>query len=189
MVTLAFGTIIQILINEMTFLTEGPMGITLSKPTLFGHQLDETEFYWVVLACLVASLIFVHSVLRSQLADAACSGLGIPPGLVREDVRRAVRQGKSHVETKGGAAHDEQLTHAESALLSWALSDAVAREALSRLRTMGVAVMLDEFGPGAAGLDALRTLPLVAPVTLSDFFDRVTPARDGEDDAYALTRQ
>ncbi|RTL37801.1 MAG: branched-chain amino acid ABC transporter ATP-binding protein/permease [Burkholderiales bacterium] len=70
MVTLAFGTIIQILINEMTFLTEGPMGITLTKPTLFGHQLDETEFYWVVLACLVASLVFVHRVLHSQLGRA-----------------------------------------------------------------------------------------------------------------------
>ena len=34
MVTLAFGTIIQILINEMTFLTNGPMGITLQKPLL-----------------------------------------------------------------------------------------------------------------------------------------------------------
>ena len=29
MVTLAFGTIIQILINEMTFLTEGPLGIKI----------------------------------------------------------------------------------------------------------------------------------------------------------------
>ena len=70
MVTLAFGTIIQILINEMTFLTEGPMGITLTKPTLFGHQLDETEYYWLVMACLVASLIFVHRVLHSQLGRA-----------------------------------------------------------------------------------------------------------------------
>ncbi|MBI3348605.1 MAG: branched-chain amino acid ABC transporter ATP-binding protein/permease [Burkholderiales bacterium] len=70
MVTLAFGTIIQILINEMTFLTEGPMGITLTKPSLFGHQLDETEYYWLVLACLVASLIFVHRVLHSQLGRA-----------------------------------------------------------------------------------------------------------------------
>src|SRR3954451_19854671 len=41
MVTLAFGTIVQILINEMTFLTGGPMGITLTKPPLFGHKLDE----------------------------------------------------------------------------------------------------------------------------------------------------
>ncbi|MCF8205603.1 MAG: branched-chain amino acid ABC transporter ATP-binding protein/permease [Methylotenera sp.] len=70
MVTLAFGTIIQILINEMTFLTEGPMGITLTKPTLFGHQLDETEFYWLVMVCLVASLVFVHRVLHSQLGRA-----------------------------------------------------------------------------------------------------------------------
>src|ERR1043165_80129 len=38
MVTLAFGTIIQILINEMDFLTNGPMGITLTKPKLLGHQ-------------------------------------------------------------------------------------------------------------------------------------------------------
>ena len=44
MVTLAFGTIIQILINEMTFLTEGPLGIKLGKPSLFGAKLDEREF-------------------------------------------------------------------------------------------------------------------------------------------------
>src|SRR6478735_6223611 len=43
MVTLAFGTIVQILINEMTFLTEGPMGITLSKPAVFGKVLDVTS--------------------------------------------------------------------------------------------------------------------------------------------------
>jgi branched-chain amino acid transport system permease protein len=70
MVTLAFGTIVQILINEMSFLTEGPMGITLTKPSIFGHQLDETEYYWLVLALLVASLIFVHRVLRSHLGRA-----------------------------------------------------------------------------------------------------------------------
>jgi ABC-type branched-subunit amino acid transport system permease subunit len=34
MVTLAFGTIVQILINEMTFLTEGPLGIMLTKPSV-----------------------------------------------------------------------------------------------------------------------------------------------------------
>jgi len=70
MVTLAFGTIVQILINEMSFLTEGPMGITLTKPTVFGRELDETEYYWLVLAVLIASLIFVHRVLRSQLGRA-----------------------------------------------------------------------------------------------------------------------
>lgn len=70
MVTLAFGTIIQILINEMTFLTEGPMGIKLSKPPLFGHRLDEQEFFWVVGVLLIASLLVVDRILRSHLGRA-----------------------------------------------------------------------------------------------------------------------
>ena len=70
MVTLAFGTIIQILINEMTFLTEGPLGIKLAKPALFGTQLGERGFYWVVLVMLVLSLIVVHRILRSHLGRA-----------------------------------------------------------------------------------------------------------------------
>jgi len=70
MVTLAFGTIIQILINEMSFLTEGPMGIKLEKPPLLGHKLDEREFFWLVGALLVASLIVVHRILRSHLGRA-----------------------------------------------------------------------------------------------------------------------
>ncbi|RYF76307.1 MAG: branched-chain amino acid ABC transporter ATP-binding protein/permease [Comamonadaceae bacterium] len=70
MVTLAFGTIIQILINEMSFLTEGPMGIKLDKPSLFGHKLDEREFYWVVVVLMVLALIVVHRILRSHLGRA-----------------------------------------------------------------------------------------------------------------------
>lgn len=70
MVTLAFGTIIQILINEMSFLTEGPMGIKLTKPYLLGVKLDEQSFYWVVCAMLALSLVVVHRVLRSQLGRA-----------------------------------------------------------------------------------------------------------------------
>jgi branched-chain amino acid transport system permease protein len=70
MVTLAFGTIIQILINEMTFLTEGPLGIKVAKPELLGIKLGEREFYWVVLAMLVLSLIVVHRILRSHLGRA-----------------------------------------------------------------------------------------------------------------------
>ena len=70
MVTLAFGTIIQILINEMTFLTEGPLGIKLAKPSLAGRKLDEQEFFWLVGVLLIASLVFVHRVLRSHLGRA-----------------------------------------------------------------------------------------------------------------------
>ena len=70
MVTLAFGTIIQILINEMDFLTEGPLGIKLGKPAMAGMQLGEREFFWLVGALLVVSLIVVHRVLRSHLGRA-----------------------------------------------------------------------------------------------------------------------
>ncbi|MES2991972.1 MAG: branched-chain amino acid ABC transporter ATP-binding protein/permease [Pseudomonadota bacterium] len=70
MVTLAFGTIIQILINEMTFLTEGPMGIKLQKPALFGHVLDEREYYWLCAVLMVLALIVVHRILRSHLGRA-----------------------------------------------------------------------------------------------------------------------
>ena len=70
MVTLAFGTIIQILINEMTFLTEGPLGIKLAKPSLFGVKLGEQEFYWLVLVMLVLALVVVHRILRSHLGRA-----------------------------------------------------------------------------------------------------------------------
>lgn len=70
MVTLAFGTIIQILINEMTFLTEGPLGLKIPKPTLEGYKLTEQSFYWVVCAMTALSLLVVHRILQSQLGRA-----------------------------------------------------------------------------------------------------------------------
>ncbi|WP_197035007.1 ATP-binding cassette domain-containing protein [Herbaspirillum sp. RV1423] len=70
MVTLAFGTIIQILINEMTFLTDGPMGVKLPKPMFGGVKLDEVEFFYVVAVLMVLSLIVVHRILRSNLGRA-----------------------------------------------------------------------------------------------------------------------
>ena len=70
MVTLAFGTIIQILINEMSFLTEGPLGIKLQKPLLLGSQLDERGYFWLVAVSMVLALIVVHRVLRSHLGRA-----------------------------------------------------------------------------------------------------------------------
>jgi branched-chain amino acid transport system permease protein len=70
MVTLAFGTIIQILINEMTFLTEGPMGIKISKPVIFGAKLSEVHYFYLVAALMVISLIVVHRILKSNLGRA-----------------------------------------------------------------------------------------------------------------------
>ncbi|HVE08205.1 MAG TPA: branched-chain amino acid ABC transporter ATP-binding protein/permease [Paraburkholderia sp.] len=70
MVTLAFGTIIQILINEMDFLTSGPLGIKIPKPAFGGARMNETEYYWLVAALLVVSLVVVHRVLKSHLGRA-----------------------------------------------------------------------------------------------------------------------
>ncbi|MEO7494184.1 MAG: branched-chain amino acid ABC transporter ATP-binding protein/permease [Massilia sp.] len=70
MVTLAFGTIIQILINEMTWLTEGPMGIKIGKPVLFGAKLSEVHYFYMVAALMVLSLIVVHRLLKSHLGRA-----------------------------------------------------------------------------------------------------------------------
>ncbi|MBB5403047.1 branched-chain amino acid ABC transporter ATP-binding protein/permease [Paraburkholderia youngii] len=70
MVTLAFGTILQILINEMDFLTNGPMGVKIPKPSLGARPMNEVEYYWLVAVLLVASLIVVHRVLKSHLGRA-----------------------------------------------------------------------------------------------------------------------
>lgn len=86
MVTLAFGTIVQILINEMSFLTEGPVGIKIPKPSFFGHMTDEREYFWIVVILMLASLLMVHRILKSHLGRAfealrdspvACDCMGV----------------------------------------------------------------------------------------------------------------
>jgi branched-chain amino acid transport system permease protein len=86
MVTLAFGTIIQILINEMTFLTEGPIGIKVAKPIFFGHKLNEIDYFYVVAVLMVVALVVVHRILKSHLGRAfealrdspvACDCMGV----------------------------------------------------------------------------------------------------------------
>ena len=70
MVTLAFGTIIRILINEMTFLTEGPLGIKVGKPLLFGHKFSEMQFYYLAAILMVLSLIVVDRIVKSHFGRA-----------------------------------------------------------------------------------------------------------------------
>ena len=70
MVTLAFGTIIQILINEMTFLTNGPLGLSVRKPIWFAHQITGTDYYYIVLVALVLTLFVVQRILKSHLGRA-----------------------------------------------------------------------------------------------------------------------
>lgn len=70
MVTLAFGTIVQIFINEMDFLTNGPLGISLRKPDFFGYRLTATDYYFVVMTIMVLTLVVVHRILKSHLGRA-----------------------------------------------------------------------------------------------------------------------
>ena len=86
MVTLAFGTIAQILINEMTWLTEGPLGIKIPKPDLMGVPMTKAEYFWLVSAILIVSLIVVDRFVKSQIGRAfealrdspiACDCMGV----------------------------------------------------------------------------------------------------------------
>jgi ABC-type branched-subunit amino acid transport system ATPase component/ABC-type branched-subunit amino acid transport system permease subunit len=81
MVTLAFGTIVQILINEMTFLTDGPLGIPLKRPLVFdwrpwgdvmpflkmsAKRMADLQFYYVVALALIVTLIVISRLLASR---------------------------------------------------------------------------------------------------------------------------
>lgn len=86
MVTLAFGTIAQILINEMTWLTEGPLGIKIPKPDLMGVPMTKAEYFWMVGIILIVSMIIVDRFVKSQIGRAfealrdspiACDCMGV----------------------------------------------------------------------------------------------------------------
>ena len=86
MVTLAFGTIVQILINEMTWLTEGPLGIKLPLPQILGTTASEFEYFWLVAILALASMVVVDRFLKSQIGRAfealrdspiACDCMGV----------------------------------------------------------------------------------------------------------------
>jgi ABC-type branched-subunit amino acid transport system ATPase component/ABC-type branched-subunit amino acid transport system permease subunit len=85
MVTLAFGTIVQILINEMTFLTNGPLGISLEKPMFIdlrdysetfsfldmsAKRMRDMEFYYVVAIALVVTLVIINRLVASRYGRA-----------------------------------------------------------------------------------------------------------------------
>ncbi len=85
MVTLAFGTIVQILINEMSDLTNGPLGIKLSTPLFLDlrdwgstiplfdmslKRMKEVEYYYICAIALVLALLVINRILASHLGRA-----------------------------------------------------------------------------------------------------------------------
>jgi branched-chain amino acid transport system permease protein len=86
MVTLAFGTIAQILINEMDFITNGPQGLKVLKPVVFGHQVTAVDFYYFVFGLTLLALLVVNRLLKSHVGRAfealrgspvACDCMGV----------------------------------------------------------------------------------------------------------------
>ncbi len=94
MVTLAFGTIVQILINEMTDLgpwlgnlnlTNGPLGVTLNTPVFFDwrewgdavpifemnlKRMREMQYFYVCAFFLLLTVVVINRVLASHLGRA-----------------------------------------------------------------------------------------------------------------------
>ncbi len=85
MVTLAFATVVQILINEMTFLTNGPQGISLNTPLFVDvrdwaeslpfldmsvRTMRQVEFYYVAVLALVLTLVVINRLLASRFGRA-----------------------------------------------------------------------------------------------------------------------
>jgi ABC-type branched-subunit amino acid transport system ATPase component/ABC-type branched-subunit amino acid transport system permease subunit len=85
MVTLAFGTIVQILTNEMVDLTNGPLGIKLNTPLFIDlrglssliplfdmslKRMKEVEYYFVAATILVLTIVVINRILASHLGRA-----------------------------------------------------------------------------------------------------------------------
>ena len=85
MVTLAFGTIVQILINEMVDVTNGPLGIKFSTPLFIDlrqysdaiplfdmslKRMKEVEYFYVTGIALVLTILVINRVLASHFGRA-----------------------------------------------------------------------------------------------------------------------
>ena len=85
MVTLAFGTIVQILINEMVDLTNGPLGIKFSTPLFIDlrpysdviplfdmslKRMKEVEYFYITGIALMLTILVINRVLASHYGRA-----------------------------------------------------------------------------------------------------------------------
>lgn len=101
LVTLGFGLVTYQLLINMTWLTHGPDGIHLLKPTFLGHDFDqplrlgfvtlpkEANFYYLSLLCLGAAVFLARratnswigrtwSAIRQDRLGAGCFGVNVP---------------------------------------------------------------------------------------------------------------
>ena len=70
MVTLAFGTIALVILNEWVDLTNGARGLAAPKPSLFGFRLDTERFYWIVCGVFGISWVLMDRIVASPIGRA-----------------------------------------------------------------------------------------------------------------------
>ncbi len=69
--TLAAQQIIQWVITHWDYVTGGVDALVIPAPTLFGQRVNgEFQFYWIILFCLVLTIIFTVNLFRSKVGRA-----------------------------------------------------------------------------------------------------------------------
>ena len=64
--TLSFGALAVTILNEWEDLTLGAQGLSVNRPTLFGHALDAAWFYWLCVILLALVWMGMRNLLSSQ---------------------------------------------------------------------------------------------------------------------------
>lgn len=64
--TLSFATLSIIALNELESLTNGALGLSITRPSLFSLRLDSTTFYWLCLATLFVAWEASQTLLKSR---------------------------------------------------------------------------------------------------------------------------
>ena len=64
--TLSFSALSATVLNEWSDLTGGAQGLSIVRPTLFGHAFDAQGFYWLCLILLALVWIALRNLLSSQ---------------------------------------------------------------------------------------------------------------------------
>lgn len=78
MVTLSFGTIALVVLNEWSDLTQGARGLAVTKPFVFGVKIDAWRFYWIVCVCFALSWVVMDRIIDSPYGRAFQALQGSP---------------------------------------------------------------------------------------------------------------
>jgi branched-chain amino acid transport system permease protein len=91
--TLSFAALTVIVLNEAEPVTRGALGLTITRPTLFGLVLDATRFYWLCLVALFLAWEASRLLLNSRfglsivaIRDSATAADSLGIGVLRHKV-------------------------------------------------------------------------------------------------------